>query len=194
MAWETVLSTEELDSYFDADDELPSTREDEKEATSPKSDLEKTPYANDWKAYEMEVNSRWAVPHARLSWLACHDDVCPIHYDDKVGGGWFPHGPIDKHGKQPGKYIDDRATLCEMQEERPYEILATNEGCILIRTRYWGVMECPQQCAIKSEACTLTHYAYKPYGRPENREKNVIMWMCNDSDCLYIEDTHTHTT
>jgi hypothetical protein len=192
MAWETVMSTEEPESYLDADDGLPSAKEDGNEAASPNNDMEKTPYADDWKAYEIEVNSRWAEPHARLYWLACHDDLCPIHYDDKVGGGFFPHGPIDRHGKQPGKYIDDRATLCEMQEERPYEILATNAGCILIRTRYWGITECPQQCAIKSEACTLTHYAYKPYGQPGNRQKNVMMWVCNDSNCQYIEDTHTH--
>jgi hypothetical protein len=28
MAWETIMSTEELDSYFDADDELPSRGEE----------------------------------------------------------------------------------------------------------------------------------------------------------------------
>jgi hypothetical protein len=31
--------------------------------------------------------------HGRLSWTACYDDSCLIHYSSKMGSGWFPSKP-----------------------------------------------------------------------------------------------------
>ncbi|RPB14710.1 hypothetical protein P167DRAFT_533704 [Morchella conica CCBAS932] len=31
--------------------------------------------------------------HGSMSWTACYDDSCRIHFSDKEGSGWFPKAP-----------------------------------------------------------------------------------------------------
>ncbi|KAH0613946.1 uncharacterized protein H6S33_005832 [Morchella sextelata] len=31
--------------------------------------------------------------HGLMSWTACYDDSCPVHFSDKNGSGWFPKAP-----------------------------------------------------------------------------------------------------
>ncbi|CAD0043000.1 unnamed protein product [Aureobasidium pullulans] len=34
--------------------------------------------------------------HGLLSWTACYDDSCLVHYSSKMGSGWFPSRPRDR--------------------------------------------------------------------------------------------------
>jgi hypothetical protein len=34
--------------------------------------------------------------HGTLSWTACYDDACLVHYDAKMGSSWFPRAPRRK--------------------------------------------------------------------------------------------------
>ena len=46
-----------------------------------------------------------AAIHPGLSWTACYDDQCPVHFSEKQGEGWFPQKP-SKKGKQPERDME----------------------------------------------------------------------------------------
>ncbi|KAG9715803.1 hypothetical protein KCU75_g23677, partial [Aureobasidium melanogenum] len=44
--------------------------------------------------------------HETLSWTACYDDSCLIHYDAKMGAAWFPSAPRKKGRRQATREIN----------------------------------------------------------------------------------------
>jgi hypothetical protein len=44
--------------------------------------------------------------HGTLSWTACYDDACLVHYDAKMGRGWFPSAPKKKGRRQATQEIN----------------------------------------------------------------------------------------
>ena len=44
--------------------------------------------------------------HKTLSWTACYDDACLIHYDAKMGAAWFPSAPKKKGRRQATREIN----------------------------------------------------------------------------------------
>ncbi|KAH0182341.1 hypothetical protein KCV03_g10361, partial [Aureobasidium melanogenum] len=44
--------------------------------------------------------------HGTLSWTACYDDSCLVHYDAKMGAAWFPSAPKRKGRRQATREIN----------------------------------------------------------------------------------------
>jgi len=44
--------------------------------------------------------------HGTLSWTACYDDSCLVHYDAKTGAAWFPSAPKKKGRRQATREIN----------------------------------------------------------------------------------------
>lgn len=89
MASETIMSTEVLDSYFDADDELPSR--EKREQTDPTT-----------AATSSEDRGEPGTGHAYAlgSWTECCDAACHTHLTEKQQARRFPHGYWDANDSE----------------------------------------------------------------------------------------------
>lgn len=63
--------------------------------------------------------------HKRLSWTACYDDNCVLHYSEKEGSGWFPKKPrgkrqlaMGRHGPLYDTAMRDSDSDCSSTAER----------------------------------------------------------------------------
>ena len=76
------------------------------------------------KAFVPTVHGRTeeaAKQHARLSWTACYQDHCPIHYSDKLGSGWFPRQPRGRKNRGTQTSETTSAKVYTIPEETPSE-------------------------------------------------------------------------
>ena len=150
------------------------------------------------------------VKHASLSWTACYDDSCTIHYSDKMGAGWFPQGPKRKNRRskkskelqealaqegdmhdQPGFWMmtDGRPEpLPETPEDTKFIAISMTREKLVIVSPYWRTIPCwktPCQWSFSHQ-----HRIFDP----ETTKQSPCMIeiaICQDKDCP-IEDTHAH--
>jgi hypothetical protein len=62
------------------------------------------------------VTNKVPETHGSLSWTACYDDACLIHYDAKMGRGWFPSAPGKKCKSNGTREINVITKKCDLEE------------------------------------------------------------------------------
>jgi Retrotransposon gag protein/Zinc knuckle len=71
------------------------------------------------RPHEKEATSGESHRHALLTWTACYQDYCPVHYSSKNDSGWFPREPRSKNKEQQDE--EDQESLSMMKKEQPAE-------------------------------------------------------------------------
>jgi hypothetical protein len=66
-----------------------------------------------------ETPQEWEREHGLLSWTACYQDYCPIHYSKKEGSGWFPHEPKKRKNKEAHANKDQESLSMMNAPEEP---------------------------------------------------------------------------
>ena len=90
-------------------------------------------------------------PHAWLSWIACYDDDCQVHYSAKIDAAWFPRKPRRKQRKasletrdnnDENYKIDEYDSLAATIREQHFDTPITEEmGEDNIKTCLCGTQE-----------------------------------------------------
>jgi hypothetical protein len=127
-----------------------------------------------------ETPQDWERRHGLLSWTACYQDYCPIHYSSKNDSGWFPH-----------------------EQKRSSKVAPTNKA-----QESLSMMNAPD-CDESGHGCeiadVMTDYSLDEPGIPdiapypeddteEQQTEELIIGgqTCDDEDCEWNEKTHIH--
>jgi hypothetical protein len=150
-----------------------------------------------------------AIEHARLSWTACYDDACPVHYSDKEGSGWFPQRRKRKARKLKNMTWDEEQLSVldddwdQVQKSDAYtkipierigkqfQVAMNGHQFAVIKTRYHETVDCDPR--FHGERCNTRHMVYAPDDPPKDHEECVMLSQCTAEGCELRDVAHTHT-
>ena len=149
-----------------------------------------------------------AEKHATLSWTACYDDSCTIHYSDKVGTGWFPQGQKRRNQRsnkskrlqealsekgdlhnEPGFWMmgDDDTTPVTLEKTKFIAISMTREKLVIV-SPHWRTIPCWRNPC--PWTFTHQHRVFDP-SQPEQAPCMIEIIICQGKECA-VEGTHAH--
>jgi Retrotransposon gag protein/Zinc knuckle len=143
-----------------------------------------------------------AIRHASLSWTACYDDYCTIHYSEKDGAGWFPHEPkrstkpkkAKSHQETPSKENEEGFWMMEAHDmikssDKRMRIRAERQGMVIAATKHWVYSTCGQKdCLLGPEP--HQHRVFNPEGEARD-EQDVALLVCERESCA-VKSPHSH--
>jgi hypothetical protein len=159
-----------------------------------------------------ERQQQQIAKHASLSWTACYDDSCHIHYSDKMGSGWFPQRPrkgnrknkksrgVQERLAQEGDMIENGNDPHEeiyMMTQEPDELLqfvvvAYDDDEFILETLYWTERTCwYTDCEACKDGKKRPHPAFTPERYRQVDTKLVRVVVCNDKKCT-TQGEHAH--